>query len=181
MPKWHTTRCGVSRLTYTPYCAIFPTEMSRANEDDRLTPQQAAFADNYAKRLMNKTEAAREAGYVDPNAQCTRIFNHPGVIDRIAQTLRAEVVLWRTLVAKSKVRLGEALDAEKRIVVGDAEMESIPDHKIRLQATAIILGTLKKDGKLLIEDAASGEDAAAASKEDLARRIIGQKEPEQTH
>jgi len=124
--------------------------------------------------LLGQTEAARAAGYADPNGEIHRLMSDPAVVGRIIEHLRKQATKWQVLVVKAKKTLLEGMDADKIIVLNkDGETETVPDTRSRLEAARIVLMTLKRDGKALLEDAASEEDAAAETSIALAKRILG--------
>jgi phage terminase small subunit len=144
--------------------------MPRLRKDSpELTDKQAAFADNYGSALMSQTESARQAGYADPNHEITRLMENPAIVSRVIDHLRRQATKWQVLVVKAKKTLADAMDAE----VTDRFGNVLADTKSRLEAARIVLMTLKRDGKALLEDAATEEDAASAGSETLARRLLG--------
>jgi hypothetical protein len=141
------------------------------NFADPLTPKQDAFAKAFGKELLNYTDAARQAGYSDPNAEIKRLLAQPAVIAKIIEYLRASAVKWAVLVAKAKSTLLSAMDENLRLKDGTPTDQ--PNMRVRLEAARVVLLTLKRDGAGLLEDTAGAEDAAAESNIDLARRIVG--------
>jgi len=137
------------------------------HDPSKLTPKAEAFAEGFGKHLHTMTEAARQAGYADPNGEVDRLMANPVVVRKVIEHLRSQAVKWQALVAKAKRVLLDAMDSE---VMKDGF--PVPDTKTRLEAARIALMTMKKDSTLL-EDAAADEDAAAESNIDLAKKIIG--------
>ena len=139
-----------------------------------LTDKELAFAEGFGKHLMNMTEAAKEAGYADPNAVASRLMARPQVQAMVLAYLRAQATKWQVLVAKAKKVLLDSMEAETDLYAKDGTfIGKIPDTKARLEAARIVLSSLKRDGQHLLEDAATEEDAAAKSNIDLARNILG--------
>lgn len=135
---------------------------------------KSAFAVNYGQKLLNQTEAARAAGYADPTGETHRLMSDPAVVGRIIEHLRKQATKWQVLVVKAKKTLLEGMDADRIIVLNkDGETQVVPDTRSRLEAARIVLMTLKRDGKALLEDAANEEDAAAETSIALAKRILG--------
>lgn len=139
-----------------------------------LTPKQLQFAEGYGKQLLNMTEAAKAAGYSDPNGEITRLMQNPAIVSTVIAFLRAQATKWQVLVAKAKKVLLDAMDAEITLRTKDGTfIATVEDTKVRLEAARIVLLSLKRDGKHLLEDAATEEDAAAKSTVELARNVLG--------
>ena len=138
---------------------------------DHLNARQAAFAEAFGKDLLPLSQAARVAGYADPNGEVDRLMARPAVVAKVVEYLRAAAVKWQVLVVKAKSTLLMAMDAN--LILKDGTQSDIPNMKMRVEAARIVLLTLKRDGAKLLEDAASDEDKAAESNIDLARRIVG--------
>jgi len=98
-----------------------------------LTEKQDAFATGFGKNLLTLTEAARQAGYSDPNGEIDRLFKNPALVSKVIEYLRAQAVKWQVLVAKAKVVLMKAMDAE----VTDKHGDIVPDMRIRLDAARL--------------------------------------------
>ena len=138
-----------------------------------LTDRQEAFAKNFGKDLMTMTGAAKAAGYADPNGEIDRLMGNRAVAAKVIEYLRSSAIKWSHLVAKAKGVLAQAMDATKSIYAKDGTViATVEDMKARLEAARIVLLTLKRDGGVLLEDAAEKEDNAATTIE-LARRIVG--------
>lgn len=146
--------------------------------DREITPRREKFAENFGKHLMNQTEAAREAGFAHPNEYIDRLMADPLVVAKVIEHLRRQAVKWRMLAAKAKAVLMEGMEARKMLKDGT----EVVDTSARLEAAKIVLTALRRDKGHLLEDAASEEDNAVESNEDLAKRVIGPPpQPEQTH
>lgn len=133
----------------------------------KLTEKAESFAEGYGKNLLSMTEAAKRAGYADPNGEVDRLMANPLVVKKVIEYLRTQAVKWQTLVSKAKKVLSDGMDAT---LMRDGAL--VADVKVRLEAARIVLISMKKDG-LLLEESASEEDIAAESNVDLAKRILG--------
>lgn len=136
---------------------------------DKLTEKQESFAKGFGKDLLTMSAAAKQAGYSDPHGEIDRLFKNRALVAKVVEYLRAQAVKWQVLVAKAKTVLMAAMEAEVTDKAGNIR----PDMRIRLDAARVVLLSLKKDGKHLLEDAANEEDAAAQSNIDLAKNILG--------
>jgi len=136
---------------------------------ETLTEKQEAFAKGFGGELLTLTGAAKAAGYSDPDGEVDRLMKNPVLVSKVVALLRAQAVKWQVLVAKAKGVLMKSMDAETTNKAGDVS----PDMRIRLDAARVVLLSLKKDGKHLLEDAANEEDAAAQSSIELAKNILG--------
>ncbi len=152
-------------------------------KDREISPMRAKFAENFGKELMTQTEAARQAGYEEPNARIAALMADPLVVARIMDHLRKGAVKWRALAAKAKGVLMEGLEAMKTVKVKDGPEREIPHTAMRLEAARIVLMALRKESGHLLEDAATAEDVASEESDiALAKQIIGAPpKPESSH
>lgn len=63
-------------------------EASASARRSRLSPKQKIFVESYLQ-TMNATEAARRAGYSDPNACCNQVLHNPLVLSAIEERMAA--------------------------------------------------------------------------------------------
>ncbi len=139
-------------------------------KDRTISPMRAKFAENFGRDLMTQTDAARDAGYSDPNSEIVNLMKDPLVVARIIDFLKLQAVKWRALATQAKTVLKEGMEAVKVLKDG-----SVVSHTaMRLEAARIVLMSLRKEGGHLLEDAANAEDAASEETDlALAQKIIG--------
>ncbi len=146
------------------------TTVKHGNPTEKLTPKQRTALKVYAE-TGNKTEAARAAGYSDPNANATRVFDQPAmqsaVVDIFKQLGVTETELLHpiklALNAKRKEKVVEKRKVKDGLFVMERPVEvmkEVPDIELRLQGTAMgakLLGLDRGDpeyGKKMYEEGA---------------------------
>ena len=82
------------------------------HDPSKLTPKAEAFAEGFGKHLHTMTEAARQAGYADPNGEVDRLMANPVVVRKVIEHLRSQAVKWQALVAKMLVTPGREASAK---------------------------------------------------------------------
>ena len=123
------------------------TTVKHGNSAEKLTPKQQLALKTYAE-TGNKTAAAREAGYSDPNANATRVFEAPAMQAAVADIFKRLGITEEKLLHPVKLAL-EAMKQEtvfetRKVKDGLFEMEKpvevkkkVPDIELRLQGTAM--------------------------------------------
>lgn len=138
-----------------------------------LTAKQKAFVHHYLLQ-RNITEAARLAGYKNPNAQGDKVFKHPLIQAEIAkfeQAAREKFELSQEKIINELIKIG--FDEEIPVSIGD--LLDWDEHKITLvpkkDLTKIHLRYIKslkqvvnKDGTLGVQLEVKDHDKIAALK-----------------
>jgi hypothetical protein len=123
------------------------TTVKNGKPAKKLTPKQRKALKVYAE-TGNKTEAARAAGYSDPNANATRVFDHPEMQGAVVEIFKQLGVTETELLHPIKLALNakrkEKVVETRKVKDGLFEMErpveitkEVPDIELRLQGTAL--------------------------------------------
>lgn len=167
------------------------TTVKHGNSSEKLTSKQRTALKVYAE-TGNKTEAARAAGYSDPNANATRVFDQPAmqsaVVDIFKQLGVTETELLHpiklALNAKRKEKVVETRKVKDGLFVMERPVEmmkEVPDIELRLQGTAMgakLLGLDRGDpeyGKKMFE---AGAESATRSCVELLTKLKPYLSPE---
>jgi hypothetical protein len=154
------------------------TTVKHGNSAEKLTPKQRTALKAYAE-TGNKTEAARVAGYSDPNANATRVFDHPEMQSAVVEIFKQLGVTETELLHPIKLALNakrkEKVVETRKVKDGLFEMErpvevtkEVPDIELRLQGTALgtkLLGLDRGDpeyGKKMFEAGAKSATQSCA-------------------
>ncbi|MFA6561191.1 MAG: terminase small subunit [Verrucomicrobiia bacterium] len=123
------------------------TTVKHGKPEEKLTPKQRTALKVYAE-TGNKTESARAAGYSDPNANATRVFEPPAmqtaVVGIFKQLGITEMELLHPIKLALNAKRKEKVVETRKVKDGLFEMErpvevtkGVPDIELRLQGTAL--------------------------------------------
>lgn len=160
------------------------TTVKHGDSAAKLTPKQRTALKVYAE-TGNKTEAARAAGYSDPNANATRVFDRMEMQNAVTEIFKQLGVTEAELLHPIKLALNakrkEKVVETRKVKEGLFEIErpvevmkEVPDIELRLQGTALgtkLLGLDRGDPEYGKKMYVAGAESASRACAELIKKL----------